>query len=133
MAAQGPELILGLARDPALGPLVVLGAGGVLAEYLAERAVAIPPLSAADAATMISGLRVAEVLAGVRGQPPCDAAALAAAVAAFSLLAAELGEYLDAFDVNPLICSPSGVLAVDALAAPRAGGAPGRGSAPPSR
>ena len=72
MAAQGPELILGLARDPALGPLVVLGAGGVLAEYLSERAVALPPLSAAAAATMISGLRVAEVLAGVRGQPPCD-------------------------------------------------------------
>jgi acetate---CoA ligase (ADP-forming) len=119
MAAQGPELILGLARDPALGPLVVLGAGGVLAEYLSERVVALPPLAAADAATMISGLRVAEVLAGVRGQPPCDVAALAAAVAAFSLLAAELGEHLDAFDVNPLICSPSGVLAVDALTAPR--------------
>ncbi len=133
MAAQGPELILGLARDPALGPLIVVGAGGVLAEYLAERVVALPPLSAADAATMISGLRVAEVLAGVRGQPPCDVAALAVAVAAFSMLAAELGEYLDAFDVNPLICSPSGVLAVDALAAPRTAGAPGDGSAPTSR
>jgi acyl-CoA synthetase (NDP forming) len=127
MAAHGPELILGLARDPALGSLVVLGAGGVLAEYLAERAVALPPLSAGDAATMISELRVAEVLAGVRGQPPCDVAALAAAVAAFSTLAAELGEYLDAFDVNPLICSPASVLAVDALAAPRAE------SGPPSR
>ena len=124
MAAQGTELILGLARDPALGPLVVLGAGGVLAEYLSERVVALPPFSAAHAAAMISGLRVAEVLAGVRGQPPSDVAALAAAVASFSVLAAELGEYLDAFDVNPLICSHSGVLAVDALAAPRAGSAP---------
>jgi acyl-CoA synthetase (NDP forming) len=127
MAAPGPELILGLARDPALGPLVVLGAGGVLAEYLAERVVALPPFSAADAATMISGLRVAEVLAGVRGQPPCDVAALAVAVASFSVLAADLGEHLDAFDVNPLICSPTGVLAVDALAAPRPAGAPTAG------
>jgi hypothetical protein len=118
MAAPGTELILGMARDPALGPLIVVGAGGVLAEYLAERVVALPPLSAADAARMIAGLRVAELLAGVRGQPPCDAVALAGAIAAFSRLAADLGDHLDAFDVNPLICSPSGVLAVDALALP---------------
>jgi acyl-CoA synthetase (NDP forming) len=127
MAAPGTEVILGLARDPALGPLIVVGAGGILAEYLAERTVALPPLSAADAARTISGLRMAEVLAGLRGQPPCDVEALASAVASFSELAADLGEYLDAFDVNPLICSPTGVLAVDALAEPRAG------SAPPSR
>ena len=50
MAAPGPELILGMARDPALGPLIVVGAGGVLAEYLTERAVALPPLTTADAA-----------------------------------------------------------------------------------
>ncbi len=77
MAAPGTELILGMARDPALGPLIVLGAGGVLAEYLSERAVALPPLSAADAAALISGLRIAGILAGVRGQPPCDVDAVA--------------------------------------------------------
>ena len=118
MAAPGTELILGMARDPALGPLIVVGAGGVLAEYLDERAVALPPVSRADAARMIAGLRVAEILAGVRGQPPSDAGALADAIAAFSRLVADLGDHLDAFDVNPLICSPSGVLAVDALALP---------------
>ena len=48
MAAPGTELILGMARDPALGRLIVVGAGGVLAEYLAERAVALPPVSAAE-------------------------------------------------------------------------------------
>ena len=116
MAAPGTELILGMARDPALGPLIVVGAGGVLAEYLDERAVALPPVCRADAARMIAGLRVAEILAGVRGQPPSDAGALADAIAAFSRLVADLGDHLDAFDVNPLICSPSGVLAVDALA-----------------
>ncbi len=108
MASPGTELILGMARDPALGPLIVVGAGGVLAEYLAERAVALPPVSQAEAARMIAGLRVAEILAGVRGQPPCDAGALAGAIAAFSRLVADLGDHLDAFDVNPLICSPSG-------------------------
>jgi acetate---CoA ligase (ADP-forming) len=118
MAKPGTELILGMARDPALGPLIVVGAGGVLAEYLAERAVALPPVSEADAARMIAGLRVADILAGVRGQPPGDADALAGAIAAFSRLISDLGDHLDAFDVNPLICSPSGVLAVDALALP---------------
>jgi hypothetical protein len=46
-------------------------------------------------------------------------AAIAAAITAFSTLIAELGDWLEAFDVNPLICGPSGVLAVDALAIPR--------------
>jgi acetate---CoA ligase (ADP-forming) len=90
----------------------------VLAEYLAERAVALPPVSPDDAARMIAGLKLAEILAGVRGQPPADAVALAGAIAAFSRLVADLGDHLDAFDVNPLICSRSGVLAVDALALP---------------
>src|SRR6202012_6306937 len=55
MAGPGPELILGMARDPALGPLIVVGAGGVLAEYLSVRAVALPPVSGTDAASMIAG------------------------------------------------------------------------------
>jgi len=119
MAAPGPELILGLARDPALGPLVVVGAGGVLAEYLSERAVALPPVARAAAVRLISGLRVAGILAGVRGQPPCDIDAIVDVIVSFSLLAADLGDYLDAFEINPFICSPSGALAVDALALPR--------------
>jgi len=116
MAAPGPELILGMARDPALGPLIVAGAGGVLTELLSEHAVALPPLSEDAAATMIGGLRFAEILGGVRGQPPADAGAVISALVAFSVLVAELGEHLDAFDINPLICGPRGVVAVDALA-----------------
>jgi acetate---CoA ligase (ADP-forming) len=118
MAAAGPELILGLARDPALGPLVIVGAGGVLTEFLAERSVALPPLTRQAAAEMIVGLRYSAALSGVRGQPPCDLGALVSALVCFSTLVTELGEHLAAFDLNPLICSPSGVLAVDALAVP---------------
>ncbi len=121
MARPGPELILGMARDPALGPLVVVGAGGVLAEYVSERSVALPPLNRRAAAEMIAGLRVAEILRGVRGQPACDLDALLAAIVSFSALVTDLGEHLAAFDLNPLICAPSGVLAVDALAIPAAG------------
>ncbi len=120
LAAPGPELLIGMARDPALGPLIVTGPGGVLAEYYSERSVALPTVTVSAAASMTASLRFAEVLAGVRGGQPCDLAAIAAAIAAFSVLVCELGDRLEAFDINPLICAPSGVLAVDALAVPRA-------------
>jgi acyl-CoA synthetase (NDP forming) len=116
MAGPGPELILGMARDPALGPLVVVGAGGVLAELLAERSVALPPLTPASAAAMLAPLRVTETLAGLRGLPPVDLDAVIAAIVSFSALVTDVGDQLSAFDLNPLICSPSGPLAVDALA-----------------
>jgi acyl-CoA synthetase (NDP forming) len=116
MVGPGPELILGMARDPALGPLVVVGAGGVLAELLAERSVALPPLTPASAAAMLAPLRVTETLAGLRGLPPVDLDAVIAAIVSFSALVTDVGDQLSAFDLNPLICSPSGPLAVDALA-----------------
>ncbi len=118
MASPGPELILGMARDPALGPLVVIGAGGILAEYLADRVVALPPLTGQAAATLIARQRFARLLTGFRGHPPVDLQAVAAAVAAFSVLVTDLGDYLAAFDINPLICTPAGPMAVDALAVP---------------
>ena len=118
MAGPGPELILGMARDPALGPLVVVGAGGVLAEFLAERSVALPPLTPAGAAAMLAPLRVTGTFAGLRGGHPVDRDAVIAAIVAFSALITDLGEHLSAFDLNPLVCSPSGPLAVDALAVP---------------
>ena len=119
MAAPGPELIMGMARDQALGPLIVTGPGGVLANYFPERAVALPQLAPPAAVAMISRLRFAEVLAGVRGSPPCDLGAIASALVRFCALVTELGDLLEAFDVNPLICGPSGVVAVDALAVTR--------------
>jgi acyl-CoA synthetase (NDP forming) len=115
----GPELSLGLARDPELGPLLVVGAGGVLVELLADRAVALPPVSAAQAHQMLGTLRAARLLAGVRGQPAADLDAAAAAITGLSQLAAELGDVLEALDINPLICGPDRAVAVDALAVPR--------------
>jgi succinyl-CoA synthetase beta subunit len=124
MAEPGQELILGMARDPALGPLIVAGAGGVLTEHLAERSVALPPLTRASASALLDGKRFTKILAGVRGQPPCDIDAVISAIADFSVLVADLGEHLEGFDINPLICSPFGVLAVDALAVPSAASRP---------
>jgi acyl-CoA synthetase (NDP forming) len=118
----GPELSLGLARDHELGPLLVVGAGGVLVELLADRAVALPPVSPVQARRMLGTLRAARLLAGLRGQPPADLDAAAAAITGLSQLAAELGGVLEALDINPLICGPDGAVAVDALAIPSGAG-----------
>ncbi len=118
-AAAGTEMILGIARDPALGPLIVVGAGGVLTELLADRAVALPPVDRGGALRMLGRLRVSALLAGARGQPPADLAAIADAITGLSALACELGDALEALDINPLICGPAGAVAVDALAIPR--------------
>jgi succinyl-CoA synthetase beta subunit len=118
----GPELALGLTRDPDLGLLVVVGAGGILVELLADRAVALPPVDEATAAQLVGSVRAGRLLAGVRGAPPADLGAVTAAVTGLSALAAELGDRIEALDVNPLICGPSAAVAVDALLIPRASG-----------
>jgi len=116
----GTELALGIVTDPELGPLIVTGAGGVLVELLADRAVALPPVSPAQAGELVAGLRVARLLAGARGAPPADMDAVIRAICGLSELAIELGSQLDALDINPLICGPNGAVAVDALVVPRA-------------
>jgi acyl-CoA synthetase (NDP forming) len=114
----GTELSAGIASGGDLGPLVVVGAGGVLVEHLADRAVALPPVDAAGARRMLSRLRVARLLTGFRGQPPADLGAVSAAITGVSAIACELGGELAALDVNPLICGPSGAVAVDVLVEP---------------
>ncbi len=115
-APPGVELSLGLISDPALGPLIVVAAGGVLVELLADHAVALPPVDQAKALQLLTRLKAARLLDGVRGAPAADRGAVAAAIAALSTLALELGDALDALDINPLICGPAGAVAVDALA-----------------
>jgi acyl-CoA synthetase (NDP forming) len=118
-APPGTELALGLVRDPALGPLLIISAGGVLIEIFNERVVLLAPVIRPAALAAIQRLRIAPVLTGVRGQPPADLDAIADAIEALSRLACDLGDTIDALDVNPLICGPRGALAVDALLLPR--------------
>jgi acyl-CoA synthetase (NDP forming) len=118
-APSGTELALGITRDADLGPLIVVGAGGVLVELLADRAVALPPVSAEQARRMIGRLRAGRLLAGIRGGPPADSAAVIRAITGLSALAIDLGDQLEALDVNPLICGPAGAVAVDVLAVAR--------------
>ena len=118
-AAPGPELALGVVRDPALGPLLVISAGGVLVEIMAERAVLLAPVTRSAGMAALARLRIASVLAGSRGRPAADPGAIADAITGLSRLACDLGDTLEALDINPLICTPSGALAVDALLIPR--------------
>ncbi len=115
----GVELALGLVTDPDLGPLIVVGAGGTLVELIADRAVALPPLTPAQARALLSSLKVSKLLAGVRGAAPASLDAIANAIAGLAELASELGEHLEALDINPLICGPTSATAVDALVIPR--------------
>src|SRR5208282_4270350 len=117
-APPGTELALGIVRDPALGPLLVISAGGVLIEILSERAVLLAPVTRSAAVAALGRLRLAPVLAGTRGQPPADMEAITDAITGLSRLACELGDTLEALDINPLICGPTGAIAADALFVP---------------
>lgn len=111
------EVILGFRRDPQVGPVVVLGAGGVLAEIYKDIAIRIAPVSLATAQAMIEEVRGLAVIRGYRGLPQGDCAALAAAVVAMSQLAALDGRTVNEAEINPLIVKPEGqgVVAVDGL------------------
>ncbi len=114
----GVELSVGIVRDPALGPMVVVAAGGVLVELLGDRAVGLPPLTRDAARRMLGRLRLRPLLDGFRGAPPADVDALVDLVVAVSRLARDHGDRLDALDLNPVIATPEGAVAVDVLVLP---------------
>jgi len=118
-APEGVELALGVVRDPQLGPLVVVAAGGVLVELIRDRVVALPPIDRDRALRLLDRLGIRRLLDGVRGQPPSDLEAVLDAIVAVSRLAQELHDGLDALDVNPFRCGSSGAVALDALVVPR--------------
>jgi acetate---CoA ligase (ADP-forming) len=119
MAPTGVEIAIGLVHDPTFGSLVLVAAGGVFVELLADRRLGLPPLDDVAASRLIDGLRIRPVLDGVRGAAATNVAALAHAVSRLSVLAAELGDRIAELDANPVIVSPSGCVAVDALIVPR--------------
>jgi acyl-CoA synthetase (NDP forming) len=113
--AEGAEVIVGARIDPAVGPLVVVGSGGVLVELIHDSVAALAPVSPAEARAMIGRLRGARLLSGFRGSRSVDLDALAATVARIAELAADFAGEIEELDVNPLRCAPGRILAVDAL------------------
>jgi acetyltransferase len=118
---KGVECLLGISRDEQLGPTLVMGLGGVFVEILADVALRIPPISAAEARRALESLKGARVFAGVRGAPPADIEALAQMAAQLSWLAYDLCDEIAELDLNPVMVLPKGqgAFAVDALAVMR--------------
>ncbi len=107
------ELIAGLATDPAFGPIVLFGAGGVAVEVLGDRAIGLPPLNEPLARDMIARTRIARLLAGYRDRPAADEAAIVGVLVRLAALAVDLPAVAE-LDINPLLADAAGVLALDA-------------------
>jgi len=115
MVEAGVEVSLGMKNDAQYGPLVIVACGGVLIELLAERAFRLAPLDAKQAEAMIDELRLAQLLAGVRGQPAVNRAALIRLIVRFSRLVMSFADAIEEIDLNPVIVNQSGATIVDAL------------------
>jgi acyl-CoA synthetase (NDP forming) len=125
MLSSETELILGMRHDPAFGPAIALGLGGVLTEIAADVAVRLPPLTANDVASMRAALRNSALLDGPRGRVAVDHDALTRTVLAFARFAEERGSEFDSVEINPLLVDADGSLvAVDALMIPSSPGGP---------
>jgi acyl-CoA synthetase (NDP forming) len=113
------EAIVGYRHDPLVGPLVLVGAGGTLAEIYEDTALRLAPVDEPEALAMIGEVKGLATIRGYRNLPRGDLAALASAVAAVSRLALVPGQPVADAEVNPLIVKRQGVVAVDGLVALR--------------
>jgi acyl-CoA synthetase (NDP forming) len=114
MAEPGVELIVGVHRDPSFGPAVVVGLGGLLTEVLDDVAIRLAPVDRETAFAMLADLRATRILDGVRGGPAVDRGAVADLIVALSRLGDARPDIVEV-DLNPIIASAAGALAVDAL------------------
>ncbi|MFM1815000.1 MAG: hypothetical protein RLZ98_1695 [Pseudomonadota bacterium] len=108
----GIEAIVGLHTDPLYGPMLVIGAGGILVELVKDVQLAMLPVSEADIDAMLSKLKLSKLLDGYRGQPPADRAALVAAVKGLSDLYLANRQRIRDIEINPLIVKENGKGAV---------------------
>ncbi len=115
--AGGIELLVGIKRDPCFGPLLVLGRGGVEAELHADVVAALLPTDAAGIERLLARhTRLAALLAGWRGAPPADRAALLGLLRRIADWAIAQGPALEEADFNPVMAGPDGAVVVDARA-----------------
>ncbi|GAA0268705.1 acetate--CoA ligase family protein [Halobacterium noricense] len=110
----GTEVIVGGLRDPSFGPVVLTGLGGIFTEVYEDTSHRIAPIDAAEAREAIEELTAIELLEGYRGREPADVGALAEVVAAVGDLVDE-HEAISEVDVNPVLATEEGAVALDAL------------------
>jgi acyl-CoA synthetase (NDP forming) len=115
MVRGDAEVLLGYRHDALLGPLITVGVGGQLAEVYRDACTRLAPVTDALALEMIYEVRGLSPIRGWRGLPSANLNALAQAISALSKLALVAGQPVAEAEINPLIVSRQGVLAVDAL------------------
>jgi acyl-CoA synthetase (NDP forming) len=118
--SRGVEMLLGMVSDAQFGPVVLIGAGGVHVEALADVVYAVPPFGPAEARRLVKRLRVAALLASRRHRRPLAVDEFCRVASRFSALVAALGEHFAEIDLNPVIVHADGCAIVDALVVPRA-------------
>jgi acyl-CoA synthetase (NDP forming) len=128
MIDDGVEAIVGVQRDPQLGPLVMVGLGGIFVEVFEDISFRVAPLCRADALEMLRELRGYRLLEGFRGRPPADVDALVDLILAVSRLAIGTADAIAEIDLNPVKVRAAGrgAIAVDALVVGRVGAEPNR-------
>ncbi|HEV7771896.1 MAG TPA: acetate--CoA ligase family protein [Conexibacter sp.] len=114
----GVELIMGVTRHPALGGFLVVGLGGIWTEVLGEVTIVPLGLAEGEAERVLTGLRGHELLSGARGRAPVDLSALARILEHLDTFALAHGDTIASLDINPVIATPTGAWAVDALIVP---------------
>jgi acyl-CoA synthetase (NDP forming) len=115
------ELLVGVEADPVVGPVLTLGAGGVLTELLADAAHLVLPTEPAGIRRALLDLRCAPLLTGHRGAPPADLDALVDVVHRVAVLALRRPDLLSV-EINPMIVTADGAWACDALVVRKEGG-----------
>ena len=115
MLTAGVEIVIGIKRDLQFGPLIAVGLGGVIVELLKDTSVRLAPVSEQTARSMVEALKGYKLLTGYRGADGVDINALVDVICRISDLADDLKEIVEEIDVNPVIVSPSGAVAADAL------------------
>jgi acyl-CoA synthetase (NDP forming) len=113
----GVELVLGVQRDPEIGPVVMFGTGGVLLELYKDVRFGAVPLPQWQAQEMIERTSAGALLKGYRGSLPCDEKSVLSALLALGRLAHDLGDQIESIDINPFVALPAnqGAVALDAL------------------
>jgi len=107
MIPPGHEVILGAKRDPAFGPILMFGLGGVFVEVFRDVTFGLAPITASQASRMVRGIRSIELLQGARGTEPGDLAGIEVALRRLGQLVADFDRIAE-LDVNPLIVGPVG-------------------------
>jgi acetyltransferase len=112
MISDGKEVILGAKRDPSFGPVILFGMGGIYVEVLRESSLRLAPINRSEAEEMISELKAASILKGIRGERPLDMETLVENLLRLSQLMMDFPK-IEGIDINPIKALEKGTVAVD--------------------